>query len=503
MRLPTSPTLITSPQRARRVVIVSNRVTRPGCTAHAGGLTVAIGDSLTAEPTTWFGWSGRISRSAAEREPECEVCDQLQILTTDLTAHEHAGFYAGFSNQCLWPLLHHRPDLMQCDNEAFATYVRVNQRYASTLMARLHPDDLLWVHDYHLMPLARALRAAGACQRLGFFLHVPFPPSEVIARLPWHRQLFSALLEYDAVAFQTSSDTDNFRHYAQAVLGAQLVDGCDLQCAQRLVRCRTLPAGIDVDDLARLARAADTNGDTAGLREFFGRDPLIAGIDRLDYSKGLLERFRAFEHFLANRQAREHRAVYVQVAAPSREPQAHYANLRLGLEHAEEAITRRFAEADWVPLHCIKGVLSRGTLAALYRVARVGFVTPMRDGMNLVAKEYIAAQDPDDPGVLILSEFAGAAETLREAIIVNPLDVEVTANAIQQALLMPLAERQRRHAALCRRIRGQDAHRWRRDFLALLRNQPAAHVPGDGHRILRQPMASRVRKRQRAGGELT
>ncbi len=454
--------------REGRLIVVSNRVADPKRDRKAGGLAVAVGETLEATGGGWFGWSGDVAPNARQTKPTVRLVDGIYIVTIDLTSEELEGFYFGFSNQCLWPLLHYRVDLVHFEQEFYDKYQIVNRRFANALAQFLGPNDVIWIHDLHLIPMAAELRQHGCKQPIGFFLHVPFPPPEVVAALPRHHDLLKGMMAYDLIGFQTHRDTACFRNYAVQELGAELHKDGSLQFSGHRVECDAFPAGIDVDSFTELSTNAQARKQIASLRESTGKRALIVGVDRLDYSKGLVERLTAYGEFLRVYEENRNKVVLMQVTPPSRETLESYAQIRRELDRLEGDINGEFGEMDWTPVRYIRRAVSRSKLAALYRASRVGLVTPLRDGMNLVAKEYVAAQDENDPGVLILSRFAGAAEAMQDALIVNPYDVEQVAYALQMAVHMPLEERRQRHQALLATIKQEDVHAWSRAFLARL-----------------------------------
>lgn len=454
-----------------RLVVVSNRVADPRRDRKAGGLAVAVGETLAATGGGWFGWSGNVRSDAAKVKPVVRNVDGIDIVTIDLTNEERAGYYHGFANQCLWPLFHYRMDLVQFERDYLLQYRSVNHRFATALAKFLGPNDIVWVHDLHLLPLGKELRRLGCKQPVGFFLHVPFPPSEVVAALPGHADLMKDLLACDLIGFQTRYDLSCFRSYARKELGARLLaDGVIEASSGHKVACGAFPAGIDVDMFVALTKTAEARRELAHLRNSVGERDLIVGVDRLDYSKGLTRRLAAYRHFLNAYPENHNKVVLLQVTPPSRETVESYAIMKRELERLEGEINGEFAEFDWTPVRCLRRAVSRTKLAALYRASKVGLVTPLRDGMNLVAKEYVAAQDENDPGVLILSKFAGAAEAMDQALIVNPYDKDQVAEALQAAIKMPLEERRARHQSLITTIRTQDVHAWSKSFLSALAN---------------------------------
>jgi len=337
------------------------------------------------------------------------------------------------------------------------------------LLPLLQPDDTIWVHDYHLIPLASELRALGCRQRIGFFLHIPLPPPLILAAIPGHEWLMRALFDYDLVGLQSESDMTHLRRYLTTEAGAETIADDTFGAFSRQLRARAFPIGIDVDDFDALARGDAAQRTLAMMREQYARRDLLVGVDRLDYSKGLPQRIRAFRKLLERHPDTRQRATLIQVAAPSREDVGAYGDIRRELEGLCGSINGDFGDLDWMPVRYIHRAVARQRLPGLYRASRVGLVTPLRDGMNLVAKEFVAAQDPADPGVLVLSRFAGAAERLTDAVLVNPYDTEGTADAIHSALVMPLDERCARHERLLAEVRRHDVHWWRKSFLDALK----------------------------------
>ena len=462
-----------------RLVVVSNRVGDPRKPA-AGGLAVALGDALAQSGGLWFGWSGRIAEGGARGEGDLDEqrSGAVTLVTIDLSRADHDAYYTGYSNQALWPALHYRLDLADFGAGFFAGYQRVNRLFARKLAGLLRPDDVIWVHDYHLIPLAAELRTLGCRQRIGFFLHIPLPPPPILAAIPGHEWLMRSFFAYDLVGLQTRVDADHFARFVQEEASATALGDGGFEAYGRRVVARAFPIGIDVDEFRRLAGSAESRETDAMLRDQYSKRRLLVGVDRLDYSKGLPRRFRAFRELLARYPENRHSATLIQIASPTRENVHAYDDLRHDLEGLAGEINGHYGELDWMPIRYMHRVWARRRLPALYRRARVALVTPLRDGMNLVAKEYVAMQDEADPGVLVLSRFAGAAEQMREALLVNPYDIPATAQAIQRALQMPLDERRARHAALLAQTRAQDVHWWRRSFLdALSAIEPRARAP--------------------------
>lgn len=452
-----------------RLVIVSNRVAVPG-ESRAGGLAVALRAALAETGGLWFGWSGKIDpdRSGFVRE---QSEGNIRYVTMDLSRRDHEDYYNGFANRTLWPLLHFRMDLVDYSRETYAGYLRVNALFAEKLAPLLADDDIVWVHDYHLIPLAKLLREKGVRARLGFFLHVPMPSSDLLAALPDHRRLFEGLSQYDLVGFQTDRDLERFQDYVRLFGGGRVVEPGVLEApGGRRLRAGAFPISIDTAHIARQAEAAVGKASVKRLQASLANRALAIGVDRLDYSKGLPERFRAFERFLKRHPQHVGRLTFLQIAPVSRGEVAEYRSLRNELEQLAGHINGSHAEPDWTPVRYVNRNYPHPTLTGFYRLAQVGLVTPLRDGMNLVAKEFVASQNPDDPGVLVLSTFAGAARELDTALLVNPFDIDGVADAIARALLMPRAERRERWLAMMKKLLAHDITHWRRSFLDALRD---------------------------------
>jgi trehalose 6-phosphate synthase len=447
-----------------RLVVVSNRLPLPSERGpRAGGLAVALADALRPG-TVWFGWSGRRAHVPAEA-PELTHADGLTYAAIDLTEAEYNAFYVGFANGALWPLLHFRLGLMSYRREDYQGYRAVNRRFATALAAMLQPDDLVWVHDYHLIPLGEELRRLSVRNSIGFFLHIPFVPPEMLEVLPCAKELLAGLAAYDVVGFHTEAYRRNFLDCARLMLGAEPDSEFRFVHDGITVHAIVDPIGIDAEGFAKDAARAARGPEARRLRDSLEDRTLAIGVDRLDYSKGLPNRLIAFGRLLAEYPQHRRTVSFLQVAARSREDNSSYQQLRRELDRIVGDTNGRYSEFDWTPLRYITRAVSRRTLAGFYRIARVGVVTPLRDGMNLVAKEYVAAQNAADPGVLVLSRFAGAADALTEALLVNPFDPDEIAEAMHQALSMELDERRARHQALAEKVRQSSARQYCEVFL--------------------------------------
>lgn len=440
-----------------RLILVANRVPDPeerGATA--GGLAVALSDALAKRDAIWFGWSGETAAETATTPIET-TRGRVTYATLDLGEEDYRHYYQGFANAALWPVLHYRLGVARFDRADWAGYRRVNTAFAAALAPLLQADDTVWVHDFHFFPLGAELRALGCRQRIGFFLHVPVPPRGVFLALPVAAALLETMGAYDAIGVQTEEDAENLR-------------GCLISAGQAkaALRVGAFPIGIDAEGFTRLATRRAGTKEAAQLRASLAGRALAIGSDRLDYSKGLPQRVAAFGKLLGRFPQHRGKVSFLQVTPVSRGDVAEYRALRRELDESVGRINGQYAEPDWAPIRYITRAVARPTLAAYMRIARVGLVTPLRDGMNLVAKEYVAAQDPVDPGVLVLSRFAGAAVELDGALLVNPMDADDIAEAMDAALTMPLDERLDRWTRMDRAVRTTTAAAWCRNFLNAL-----------------------------------
>ena len=451
----------TSDQSASRLIVVSNRL--PLGDSPSGGLVVALEDALRSSGGVWVGFSGQ-----TEDDPSDDLEDHpgaaFQRLSFDLTPQDHEEYYLGYSNSILWPLCHGRPNLMRIKPEYLDGYARVNARIARMLMPHLRPGDRIWVQDYHLFPLAKELRALGVTAPIGHFLHIPFPGPADCGALPNPAELFDWLSHYDLLGFQTERDLGAFAESARQLADGDQVSDHVFQLSGRQVRTQVFPIGIDT--AAFMAEAAEAP-DSDRMRSLT-RAQMMIGVDRLDYSKGIPQRFRAYQLLLEKIPDLHEKISFLQIAPPTRGEVDAYQDIREETEHLAGRINGQFATLNWTPIRFIHRPFPRNELAGLYRQARIGLVTPLADGMNLVAKEYVAAQNADDPGVLILSRFAGAAETMTEALIINPHDPHDLAVAMAQAMRMSQSERRDRHAALLEGVVTHDVAWWSETYLAAL-----------------------------------
>jgi trehalose 6-phosphate synthase len=453
---------------APRLILVSNRVNVPDSgPRQAGGLTVAVNAALKHEGV-WFGWSGKVSEEGARPAPTVVQRQGRTYVTLDLSATDFQEYYNGFANRVLWPILHYRVDLAEFTTVDLDGYLRVNAHFAEILSPFIGPEDTIWVHDYHLLPLAKLLRARGHENPIGFFLHIPCPPPDMLDALPQHWETMGALSYYDLVGMQTTQDAENLGRYFTRQRGQSRRGPDVFEIDGRKVAIHAFPVSIATAIYARAARNSVRSRMVKDLRASLAGKRLILGVDRLDYSKGIPHRIRAFGHFLDKYPEWLGKATFLQVTPKSRTEVPEYAAMNQEINELVGQINGRHGDTAWTPIRYVNRSYSRATLAGLYRSAQVALVTPLRDGMNLVAKEYVAAQDPEDPGVLVLSQFAGAAQELDSALIVNPHETEAMAEAIREALDMPLDERIDRHTRMLEHLAANDIDRWAERFLTSL-----------------------------------
>jgi len=461
-----------------RLIVISNRVAMPKNTgvATAGGLTMALSAALQESKGVWFGWSGQTT-DEFRPEPQLSEVSGVTVATIDLEEQDVQEYYNGYANKTLWPLFHHRIDLTAYERSFTEGYRRVNARFAESVLPLIEPDDLIWVHDYHLIPLARDLRRMGVKNRIGFFLHIPWPACELMATLPRHRELVESLFEYDLVGFQTEDWLNAFRAYIVDEADGEIHEDGRVTAFGRTMTAKAFPIGIDAENLTRIARSAAAVRSYNLVAASGAFRSMIVGVDRIDYSKGLEERFLAFEQFLHDNPAFRERVSMLQIAQTSRDDVDTYQDLRARLDSLTGRINGAYANVDWTPIRYVNRSYGRDELTGIYRAAQIALVTPLRDGMNLVAKEFIACQNPADPGVLILSRFAGAARQMKEALIVNPYSREDMSDAIKRALLMPLDQRIRRWEILMQGVMSEDVVHWRNDFVQALEATTSRNIP--------------------------
>ena len=460
------------------LVVVSNRVAKAKADEPiAGGLASALLPVVQECGAIWVGSSGRL-RDASQKESfaEIEALGAGAIATVDLPATQYCGYYEGFSNSVLWPALHSRADLIRASLDEYRCYREINAFMARALLRFAHADATYWIHDYHFLTLGADLRRLGVTRPLGFFLHTPWPSRSTMHSVPHHRELVEAMLAYDLIGFQTDDDRQNFADYVSSELGLDVVDGL-IASKRGMSRLATFPIGIDVDAFASRAVKAITRNEFTRLRTSLQGVKVAIGVDRVDYSKGLDNRIRAFDRMLMAEPSLKGEVSFLQIAVPSRKQIPTYGQLHHDLATLVGEVNGRHGEVDWVPVRYVNKGYAQSTLAGFYRIAQVGLVTPLHDGMNLVAKEYVAAQNPADPGVLVLSEFAGAAKELDAALLVNPHDIDGMAQAFSRAFFMPLEERRSRWNSMMAKLRRNSVQKWFADFTAALADTQAATEP--------------------------
>ena len=452
-----------------RLIVVSNRVSPPEPEGRGaqGGLATAITAALREYSGVWFGWSGQTT-SSFNGHISMQRAGGVTVATTDLEEQDVQEYYNGYANRTLWPLFHYRMGLTAYDRSFGAGYARVNARFADTLFPLIQSDDFVWVQDYHLIPLGRELRRRSVGNAIGFFLHIPWPARELVVTLPRHRELVEALFHYDVVGFQTADWCEAFQQYVTREAGGKVLPDGRLRAFGRTISARPFPIGIDAKGYADLARSEEGQSNFARMQESKAGRKMIVGVDRLDYSKGLEERLLSYERLLNDDASKRREIFLLQISTATREDVPEYQEIAQRLDALAGRINGAFAEMDWVPIRNVHRFHSRVELAGIYRAAEVGLVTPLRDGMNLVAKEYVAAQNEDDPGVLVLSRFAGAAAQMTDALIVNPFSQEDVADGIRRALLMPLAERRSRWRSLMDGLVRNGVFAWRDNFVNAL-----------------------------------
>ena len=459
-------TALEEAKRSGRLVVVSNRVPVPSPgTSSAGGLAVALGAALERTGGLWFGWSGK---TATEAEPQLheQTHGNVDYAVADLSRRDIDEYYAGFANRVLWPVCHYRLDLADLSRRDVNAYFRVNEQFARRLARLLKPTDIIWIQDYHFIPMAQFLRDLGFENKIGFFYHIPWPPSDIAAAIPAYDRILKCFTAYDLIGFQTPVDAENFRNCITRARAGTAGSGDWLHASGRKFRASAYPISIETATFAKEARVAEKNPLVKRMLQSLEGHPLVIGVDRLDYSKGILERIDSFATFLEkSHAAMKARVTLLQVTPKSRSEVPEYAEMQSEVAEHVGHVNGRLGDVDWTPVRYVNKAMPRSALAGLYRIAKVGLVTPLRDGMNLVAKEYVAAQDPEDPGVLVLSRFAGAVHELDQALIVNPYNFEETASAIQRAFEMPLRERRERWETMMATIEANDVDNWCKTFL--------------------------------------
>ncbi len=466
----------------KRLIVVSNRLpiviskenNHWGIQPGSGGLITALSPILKESKSLWVGWPG-----TGGKAPIRELLDQFgseqgyKLVGIPLSQQEIEHYYWGFSNGTLWPLLHDLLGYCKFNLEDWRAYVAVNKKFAQAIKKLTRENDIIWVHDYQLSMVGHFLKKLQVRQSLAYFHHIPFPSLDLLRRLPWKAEYIKALLAFDLLGFQTLRDRRNFINTVTSLIPEASVlqrqrNFTLIKYGERIIQARNLPISIDFNEFNNTAHSQEVQDAAWYLHENLHERQLMLGIDRLDYTKGIPERFLAFELALEKYPELKQKISLLQVVVPSRTLDPYYQKLKEQLEQMTGRINARFGDAGWIPIHYIFRSLDNTQLIAHYRTSEIAFITPLRDGMNLVAKEYCACS-VENNGVLILSEFAGAADQLGEkALLVNPYDIEKTADTIYQAFTMPLEERQQRMRWLRNQIKRNDVHQWLRYFMRAL-----------------------------------
>ena len=489
--------------QSQRLVVVSNRV--PPATdfygegkgeASAGGLVTAVRSAMEKNGGIWFGWNGASSRRRPNPAPTINDFGSIRLATISLSEDEVSLYYSGYANRTLWPLLHSFPARVVIRHDTYRAYRRINRRFAQTLLPMLQPNDLIWVQDFHLFHLGHELRQLGWRGKMGFFLHVPFPSADIFAILPWAQSVLRAMLDYDLIGVHADRYLTNLVDSMNSELQGAPSGGKYDYGGEPARPDEYIPTPDDADEAVRYSH----NGRTARIGVYpIGIDPamfkidsggdrqsladelslaampnrrIVLGVDRLDYTKGIPHRLRIFERMLERHPNLAKRITYVQISSPSRTRVPEYIQEKEQVERLVGSINGRFSEAGWVPLRYLYRSYSQRILAGFYHDADICLVTPLRDGMNLVAKEFVAAQDDRSPGALVLSRFTGAADAMRDAVIVNPYDIDGAAEATYRALRMPAPERRRRQAALRKVVERHSSQKWSDSFCEDLMSVP-------------------------------
>ena len=469
----------------KRLVIISNRLPfsleksdggykiRPG----SGGLVTALAPVLRDRGGLWIGWPGTSDMGNIKKPVErASKKVGYSMIPVKLTGEEVRSYYEGFSNEVIWPLFHDLQSLCNFDPDYWDTYKAINKRFAKMIVRNTTPEDFVWVHDYHLMTVAEELRFLGMNTKIGFYLHIPFPPLDIFLKLPWRSQILRALLQYDLIGFQTLRDRRNFTQCVRALIGGASIKGkgqvVTLGIGNRELRVGSFPISIDYNEFYGSARSQEVADQAWYIHEHLPNLQIILGIDRLDYTKGIVHRIKAFRNALERYPELRQKVTLLQVVVPSRRNIPMYQDLKIEIDRLVSEVNGTFTTSGWVPIHYIYRSLSKTELLAYYRTAEIALLTPLKDGMNLVAKEFCAS-NIEENGVLILSEFAGAVAQLQKgAIIVNPYDIEEVAAAIYRAYYMSEEERKSRMKKMRYQVKRQDIYWWVNSYLeaAIARN---------------------------------
>ncbi|HDQ93429.1 MAG TPA: trehalose-6-phosphate synthase [Synergistetes bacterium] len=464
-----------------RLTIVSNRLPLKlegsdgswKVSPSSGGLVSALSPVLRDRGGIWIGWTG--TSEMVDMKTLREILGPAsnragyRVFPVRLTREDVESFYYGFSNEVIWPLFHDLQTMCHFETRYWNAYRRVNGCFARTVSRHTRPEDFVWVHDYQMIPVARILKESNICRKCGFFLHIPFPAPDIFLKLPWRDDLLRDLLDYDLVGFQTPRDRRNFTDCLRAIFPDARVSGrgpvINASAEGREMRVAAMPISIDYKSFRKAAKSREVAEALKELRKHISREVLVLGVDRLDYTKGIPQRISAFREFLRAHPEYLNRTTFVQIVVPSREDVPAYHELKEEIEKLVSSVNGEFSSPGWVPLHYMYKSIPREELVAYYRLADIALVTPLKDGMNLVAKEYCACQT-DDNGVLVLSEFAGSATQMqRDAVLVNPYDIHGIERALFEAVTMAPGEKKTRMHRLRAGIRRQDVFWWVDNYL--------------------------------------
>lgn len=459
-----------------KLIVLSNRVSLPNPNNHAaGGLAVALQDALETLGGIWLGWNGE--KISDDQDNQFSVQSKLNVhyMTCPLKESQYQSFYSGYSNSVLWPAMHHRDDLIDLENCDYDVYQKVNLMFAQKLFEITSPDDIIWIHDYHFFSVAHHCRQLGMKNRIGFFLHIPFAPVEIWEKIKEAQFLLNNLCEYDVVGLQTERDQSACAHVLNTFVGATQLDTEILMLNQHITRVKCYPIGVNPQAIQKISKLSQPEISAFFNAKDYKDVKTIIGVDRIDYSKGLIERFNAFETFLERHPEFHQQITDIQVACPCRMEIPAYEALYEDLNLKMNQINQEYSQDKWQPVNFTHDTVGHDSLMQLYRFADICWVSSIRDGMNLVAKEYIAAQDVNDPGVLILSKYAGSAEQMPEAILVDPEDPQAMVKALEQAFSMSKIERLERFQQLIQGINDFDIIDWRDAFLKDLNDQ-SCHI---------------------------
>jgi trehalose 6-phosphate synthase/phosphatase len=470
----------------QRVILVSNRLPvtvkvergEVGVVPSAGGLATGLRGPHQQSGGLWIGWPGDVARlTESQRENLDAKMAELRCVPVYLSGAEVSRYYDGFSNAVLWPLFHYLLDRIPPTSQEWEVYRAVNEKFADAIARVWRPGDLVWVHDYQLALVPRMLRARLPGATIGYFLHIPFPASEVLRILPWREQIIEGMLGADLVGFHTFTYRSHFASSVLRILGISTQGEDRVFVDGREIRLGVFPIGVDAQTFSNLAEDPGVLEEVESIRRNAKGERILLGVDRLDYTKGIPRRLLAYERLLEREPHRRGKVRLVQVAVPSRDKVPSYQAFRREVNEMVGRINGAFSTVDWVPIHYVYRSLPEKHVVALYRAADVMLVTPLRDGMNLVAKEFVTAR-PDEDGVLVLSEFAGAAAEMGEALQVNPYDIDTMAQAYSDALNMPEEERRLRMRSLRQRIASRDVHHWAKSYVEALGSARRPSSPG-------------------------